>query len=78
MTTNNIKEPLPCPTCGAVELVTMTGDCTMEDGVVIPELERLQCRVCGEKLFSPESVDKIQRFRKSWKRSPVTAWLVFL
>ena len=67
-----VKEPLPCPACGAKKLVTMTDEYRMEDGVVIPELERLQCKACGEKLFSPESVDKILLFRKSWKRSSVT------
>ncbi len=68
-----IRKPLPCPECGAVELVTMTGDCLMTDGTVIPDLERLQCRACGEKLFSPESVDKIQRIRNLKKRRPVNA-----
>ena len=61
------QEPYPCPECGKETLVTVDTSCTLQDGLTIPRLERLECSNCSAKLFSIESVREIMEYRRIYK-----------
>ncbi|MGH7176594.1 MAG: YgiT-type zinc finger protein [Tepidisphaeraceae bacterium] len=52
-----------CPTCGSRRIRRQRSDFPMRFGsrrVVVPELERQECPVCGEVLFDRDAMKKIQ------------------
>ncbi len=56
---------LPCPTCGSLAMKRIRGDCTLQDGTVVPDLERFQCRQCQENFFDDAAMRAITDFRQS-------------
>ena len=54
---------LPCPQCGAETLVTVRGDCTLLDGTLIKDLQRLRCSNCGANVFDRAAMQEIRRQR---------------
>jgi len=54
-----------CPMCGQKALIRVTSSILLEeDGTVMPELDRLQCRSCKEDLFDLYAMDAIAEFRR--------------
>jgi hypothetical protein len=62
-----------CPSCGQKALIRVNKSCRLEDGLVIPKLDRLQCQNCKEDFFDLYAMDQIAEFRKSHplKRSAI-------
>ena len=58
-----------CPECGKETLVTVDTSCTLQDGLTIPKVERLECSSCGAKFFSVESVRVIMEYRRIHKNT---------
>ncbi len=56
--------PFPCPECGQINLVWVTGDCTLLDGTVVPNLKRLQCSSCQEDFFDHNAMGVIEAHRR--------------
>ena len=55
---------LPCPECGRLTMKCVRGPCTLRDGTVIPELERLQCGSCRANFFDDGAMRAIAEFRR--------------
>ncbi len=53
-----------CPMCGQKALIRVNKSCRLEDGLVIPKLDRLQCQACKEDFFDLYAMDQIAEFRK--------------
>lgn len=53
-----------CPMCGQKALIRVNKSCRLEDGVVIPQLDRLQCQACKEEFFDLYAMDAIAEFRR--------------
>ena len=53
-----------CPSCGQKKLFRVNKSCRLEDGLVIPKLDRLQCQACGEDFFDLFAMDQIAAFRR--------------
>lgn len=54
-----------CPECGERAVRWVTGDCKLLDGVMVPDLERMQCSSCGENLFDLAAMRRIREVRES-------------
>ena len=57
-----------CPTCGSASIRTVVGDYRTRvhgEQFVIPNLERDECPECGEVLFSPEAMRRMESYRKA-------------
>ena len=61
-----LKSPLvlPCPTCGSLAMKRVRGVCTLQDGTVVPDLERFQCSQCRANFFDDAAMHAIADFRK--------------
>jgi YgiT-type zinc finger domain-containing protein len=62
-----------CPTCESTEIRTIRSDypATVRGRqVVIPDLERQECPVCGEVLFDRAAMKKIQSYWPETKLAP--------
>jgi len=46
-------------------LLRVNKACRLEDGLIIPKLDRLQCQACGEDFFDLYAMDQITEFRQS-------------
>lgn len=56
-----------CPTCGSNRIHTVRTDYRISvrgEEVVVPNLERDECPNCGEVLFSPAAMQRIESCRK--------------
>lgn len=53
-----------CPSCGQKTLIRVNKSCRLEDGLVIPKLDRLQCQNCKEDFFDMYAMDQIAEFRQ--------------
>ena len=54
-----------CPMCGQKALIRVTSSIRLEeDGVIMPVLDRLQCRSCKDDLFDLYAMGQIAEFRK--------------
>ena len=58
-----ISEPLLCPDCGKVELVTVVETCRLADGLTVQKLRHYKCRSCGARLFDDAAMHRIQQQR---------------
>ena len=58
-----ISEPLPCPECGKVELVSVVEICRLTDGLTVKRLRHYKCRSCGTRLFDDAAIHRIQQER---------------
>jgi hypothetical protein len=55
---------LPCPECGKLAMKRVRGPCTLRDGTVLPELERLQCNNCRANFFDDNAMWAVAEFRR--------------
>jgi YgiT-type zinc finger domain-containing protein len=56
-----------CPTCESSRIRTIRSDYRIRvrgEDVLVPKLERDECPNCGEILFDPEAMRRIESFRK--------------
>lgn len=61
-----------CPTCGSDKLKAVKRDLERTiKGVAytVPALEFEECPVCGEKVFDPEAMRKIEAYSPSFAKS---------
>lgn len=61
-----------CPTCGSDKLRLVKRDQPREvkgQAYVVPELEFHECPVCGEQIYSPEAMRKIEAYSPSFAKS---------
>ncbi len=63
--------PFPCPECGQIKLVWVTGDCTLLDGSVVPNIRRLQCSSCKEDFFDHNAMSVIEAYRRKTSKKEV-------
>lgn len=56
---------LPCPACGSLAMRRVRGACTLQDGTVMPDLERFQCSHCQANFFDDAGMRAIAEFRQS-------------
>jgi YgiT-type zinc finger domain-containing protein len=64
---NHRKALRHCPTCGSSRIHTIRSDYKTRvrgEEVVVPKLEREECPVCGEILFGPQAMRRIESYRK--------------
>ena len=57
-----------CPTCGSTRIRTVVNDYRTRvhgEEVVVPGLERDECPGCGEVLFSPAAMRRMESCRKN-------------
>jgi len=61
-----LKSPLalPCPACGNLSLKRVRGCCTLQDGTIVPDLERFQCSQCQANFFDDAAMHAIADFRQ--------------
>ena len=57
------SEPLPCPECGALQLVYTLESCQTEDGLSLQHLRHLKCEACGALFFDDDAMHQIQNDR---------------
>ena len=55
---------LSCPTCGKKKLIDVVEDVTLSRGRFVPKLAHARCTACGERLFDPAAMEKIEALRK--------------
>ncbi len=66
-TSNHRKALRHCPTCGSSRIRTLRSDYRTRvrgEEVLVPKLEREECPNCGEILFGPQAMRRIEGFRK--------------
>jgi len=64
---NHRKVLRHCPTCGSSRMHTIRTDYRTRvrgEEVLVPKLEREECPNCGEMLFGPQAMRRIESFRK--------------
>jgi len=59
---------LPCPECGSLAMRRVRGPCTLRDGTIIPDLERLRCSRCRANFFDAAAMQAIAEFRRRLSR----------
>jgi YgiT-type zinc finger domain-containing protein len=59
---------LSCPTCGKKKLIDVVEDVTLSRGRFVPKLAHSRCTACGERLFDPAAMDKIESLRHKGER----------
>lgn len=68
----NLKsEFLECPTCGSPHIRKFRKDYTrrfQKEIYIVPDLEYHECQDCGEQLFSPDAIRKIQEYSPTFKQ----------
>jgi len=62
-----------CPECGKKALIRVKKSYLLEDGILMPELEWLQCQSCKEDFFDTFAMYAIDDFRKRYPRRKSTA-----
>lgn len=55
-----MSEPLPCPECGAGEMVHVIDLCPLEDGLVMKRLPHFKCRLCDARFFDDAAMKHIE------------------
>ena len=61
-----------CPTCGSNKIRSIKKDQTREfkgQKYVVPDLEYQECPVCGEEIYSPDAVRKIETYSPAFTQS---------
>lgn len=61
-----------CPTCGSDKIHTVKKDQIREvngQKYVVPDLEYQECPVCGEEIYSPDAVRKIETYSPAFTPS---------
>jgi len=56
-----------CIECDKKAMRRVVGPCTLGDGVVMPNLERFHCMVCGSDFFDDPAMKAIRAFREGQK-----------
>ncbi len=63
---NRIDERLHrCPECGEKAMIRVRSDCLLQDGTLVPDLERWQCAECRANFFDSKAMDEIGRARRA-------------
>jgi len=65
-----ISEPLPCPECGKMEMVSVVETCRLADGLTVKRLRHYRCRSCHARFFDDAAMHRIQQQRA---QSPAAA-----
>lgn len=58
-----MSKPLPCPECGAMQMVYTVENCRTEDGLTVRRLRHLKCSACGTRFFDDAAMHRIQAER---------------
>lgn len=64
----NLGRALPCPECGKLAMKRVRGPCTLREGTVIADLERLRCGSCQANFFDDAAMRAIAEFRRHLSR----------
>ena len=64
----DLPRALPCPECGSLALRRVRGSCILQDGTVMPDLERFQCSHCQANFFDDAAMRAIAEFRQRSSR----------
>jgi len=54
-----------CPDCGNRAMVRVRGDCLLQDGTLVADLERWQCTECRANFFDSKAMEAIRRVRRA-------------
>ena len=65
------SEPLPCPECGAEQMVHRIENCQFDDGLVVKRLRHFRCAACNSRFFDDAAMHRIQEERAA--RAPAHA-----
>ncbi len=60
-----------CPECGKKAMVRVKDDCLLQDGTLVPALERWQCAECRANFFDSKAMEEIRRIRKLKRKASV-------
>jgi Zn finger protein HypA/HybF involved in hydrogenase expression len=52
-----------CPNCGKKTMQRVSGQCVLDDGVVIENLQRLYCTNCRSDFFDLPAMKRIRKIR---------------
>lgn len=61
-----------CPSCGSNKIKRVRRDWSAESGptaYVVPDLEYLECPVCGERVYGPDAMRKIEAYSPAFQRA---------
>ncbi len=64
-----------CPSCNSGRIRKVQHDVTREFGgqtYSVPQLTFYECRECGEKIYDPEAVRKIEEYSPAFARTHTT------
>ena len=56
-------EPLPCPECGRIAMVSVEEKCQLADGLIVEQLCHYRCGSCGARFFDDAAMHCIQQRR---------------
>ena len=56
-------EEKKCPECGEIAMRKIQQDCTLQDGLFIPNLPHHYCNSCKSKFFDDASMAIIESYR---------------
>lgn len=58
-----MNKKIPCPDCGAVEMIGVIETCRLEDGFTLSKLPHYKCQSCGARFFDDAAMHQIQKER---------------
>ncbi len=56
---------LTCPECGEKTMMRTGGPCKLNDGAILPNLERFSCTNCGAEFLDDAAMETVSRFRQA-------------
>ena len=57
-----------CPNCGETEIARIRGKWTSGKGYEISDLEYFACPDCGEKVYTPQAMRRIEQVSPAYSR----------
>ena len=57
------SERLPCPECGAIQMIRVVETARLADGLTLKKLAHYKCGSCGSRFFDDDAMHAIQRAR---------------
>lgn len=70
---DDLPAVLGCPECGKRAMRRALGPCRLDDGTLIPELERFHCFSCHADFFDDAAMGRIEAHREAQSSKPVIA-----
>ena len=58
-----MSDSLPCPECGAMQMVQTIENCHLQDGLTMKRLRHFKCQACDARFFDDEAMGRIQAER---------------